>query len=115
MDHLLTARQARFGNNQSLFRSVNEEMETLSAAGTTVGAVGFFCECANPDCSDRIDLSLGDYEAIRQSPTQFFVLPKHVFLEVEAVVDDRSSYVIVDKFGEGGRVAVATDDRQPTP
>ena len=112
MHELLEARQARFGHNQSLFRAVNERVETLAGNGAAQGSVPFLCECANPDCDSQLDLSLAEYEAIRQNSTQFFVLPDHVFPDVETVVDDRDSYVIVDKFGEGGRVAAATDERE---
>ena len=110
MDHLLEARQARFGTNQALFRAVNEEVEKLSHE-KPVDPASFVCECANPDCGVQIQLTLGDYEAIRQNPTRFFVLPQHVFPEVEDVVEDRREYVIVEKFGAGGSVAVATDIR----
>jgi len=112
MSTLLEARQARLGNNQSLFRAVNEEVQKISEAERLAHAVSFVCECANPDCGDNIVLSLGDYEAIRQNPTHFFVLRYHVFNDVETVEDDRGRYVVVEKFGEGGRVAAATDARR---
>jgi hypothetical protein len=108
----LDARRARLGRNQVLFRSVNEQVETLSGTQSTASPVSFLCECANLDCGSLIDLSLAEYEAIRQSSTQFFVLPDDVFPEVEAVVADRGSYVIVEKFGEGGRVAATGDARR---
>jgi|SRR5215213_4256904 len=109
---LLDARQARLGRNQVLFRSVNEQVETLSGTRTTASPVSFLCECANLDCGSLIDLSLAEYEAIRQNSTQFFVLSDHVFPEVETVTDDRGTYVIVEKFGEGGRVAATSDARR---
>jgi hypothetical protein len=102
------ARQARLGKNQSHFRSVNERVEKISEQQTTHGPVVFICECANPECGASIELMLGEYEAIRQDPTHFFVLPGHVFSEVESVVDDRGRYVVVEKFGGGRRVAETT-------
>jgi hypothetical protein len=110
MDHLLEARQARLGNNQSLFRAINEEVEKITEEKPADPA-GFICECANPDCGAEIVLTLFDYEAIRQNPARFFVLSQHVFRDVEDVVEDRGEYVIVEKFGAGGRVAVAADNR----
>jgi hypothetical protein len=115
MDVLLEARQARFGKNQSLFRAVNEQVESLIGVRPAGSPVSFFCECANPDCGSQIDLSLADYEAIRQYSTQFFVLSDHVYPDVETVVDERGSFVIVDKFGAGGRVATESDARRSYP
>jgi hypothetical protein len=102
------ARQVRLGKNQSLFRSVNERVEKIIEQQTTYGPVKFICECANPECGASIELTLGEYEAIRKDPTHFFVLPDHVFPEVENVVDDRGRYVVVEKFGGGQRIAEAT-------
>jgi hypothetical protein len=103
----LEARQARLGKNQALFRSVNEQIEYIAKEQTTVIPLDFLCECADPDCDTYIGLTQGEYEAIRQNPTRFFVLPDHVFPEVETIVDDRGRYVIVEKFGAGARVVEA--------
>ena len=104
----LDERQTRLAKNQALFRSVNERVEKISDQQTTHGPINFICECANPDCGATIELSHGEYEAIRRNPTHFFVLSDHVYPEVENVVDDRGRYVVVEKFGAGGRVAEAT-------
>jgi hypothetical protein len=111
MDNQLEARQARLGTNQSLFRAVNEEVERISMDEGEASPTRFVCECASPDCSSEILLHINDYEAIRDDPTHFFVLPDHVFPEVEDVVDDRGDYVIVEKHGVGGRVAEVADNR----
>jgi len=110
-DDQLAVRQARLGTNQSLFRAVNEEVERLSIDEGAASPTRFVCECANPDCSGEIPLEVGEYEAIRENPTRFFVLPDHVFPEVEDVVGDRSDYVIVEKHGAGALVAEAADNR----
>jgi len=115
MHDLLEAREARFGENQSLFRAVNERVESISDNGANRSPVSFLCECANTDCDNQIDLSLDEYEAIRHDSTHFFVLHDHVFPDVEAVVEERASYVIVEKFGQDGRVAAATDERRIAP
>jgi len=111
MDNLLEARQTRLGNNQSLFRSVNEEVELLTDGAALPGAATFFCECANPDCSSEIVLALDEYRSVRDHPKRFVVLPDHVFADVEVIVEDRGRYLIVEKFGAGGEVAASTDQR----
>jgi hypothetical protein len=107
----LEARQVRLGKNQALFRTVNEQVEKIATEQTTADPIGFICECATPNCGSHIELAHGEYEAIRRNPTHFFVLPDHVFPEVEKIVDDRGRYVIVEKFGAGGRLAAAVDVR----
>ena len=62
-----------------------------------------------PNCDAYIEVTQGEYEAVRRDPTRFFVLPDHVYAEVETIVADRGRYVLVEKFGAGGRVVVAID------
>jgi hypothetical protein len=103
------ARQFRFAENQSLFREVNQRVETLTEREATVTEpINFVCECAMTDCSAHIELTDADYEAIRANPRRFFVLPDHVFPEAEEVVGQEEGYVIVEKVGAAGRVAEAS-------
>ena len=113
-DDSLEARQVRLAKNQALFRAVNEQVEAISVKQTTAGPIDFVCECASPDCGGTIELEHGEYEAIRRNPTHFFVLPDHVFPEVENVIGDRGRYVVVEKFGAGGRTAAAVADQGRT-
>jgi len=103
----LEARQVRLGKNQALFRAVNQEIEHIAEAQTTARPLSFLCECASPACGAYIELAQGEYESIRQNPTHFFVLPEHVFPEVETIIDNRDCYVVVEKFGAGAVVAEA--------
>ena len=79
----LEARQARLGRNQALFRAVNDQIDYIGQEQTTVSPLNFLCECADPNCDAYIELTQGEYEAVRRDPTHFFVLPDHVYAEVE--------------------------------
>jgi hypothetical protein len=103
----LEDRQARLRRNQALFLAVNHEIDCIGQERTTVLPVDFLCECADPTCEAHIELTQGEYEAVRQNPTRFFVLPDHVYPEVESIVDDRGRYAIVEKFGAGARIVEA--------
>ena len=81
----------------------------MAKAQSTVLPLDLLCECADPNCDAYIELTQGEYEAVRRNPTRFFVLPDHVFPEVETIVDDRGRYVVVEKFGAGARVVEAID------
>jgi hypothetical protein len=107
----IDVRRLRLAKNQALFRSVNERVATISERFSTVNPVNFVCECAIHDCGASVELSRDEYEAIRRQATRFFVLPGHVFPEVETVVEDHGDYVVVEKFGSAGRVAIATESR----
>ena len=93
------ARRIRLAKNQSLFRAVNDQIEYVARAQSTVPPILILCECADPDCDAHVELTQGEYEAVRQNPTQFLVLPAHVFPEFETIVETRGHYVIVEKFG----------------
>ena len=58
-----------------------------------------------------MSLTLEAYEEIRSSPVRFPVKPGHVLSEIERVVEENESYVVVEKDGEGGEVAAALDPR----
>ncbi len=105
-------REVRLAQNQALFRNVNERVGKVVQQLSAGAPVSFVCECAIVDCARQIELTHDEYEAIRRDPTHFFVRPDHVFPEVEVVLEDRESYVIVEKFGAAGRVAAAADPRQ---
>jgi hypothetical protein len=104
-------RGIRLAKNQALFRSVNERVAIISRTVSTFGRLEFMCECGIHECGQYVELTREEFEAVRLQPTHFFVLPGHVFPETEVVVEDRGRYLIVEKFGAAGGVALVTDDR----
>ncbi len=106
-------RQVEGARTQNLLREVNERVEELS--DTRSFDVELLCECANKDCVQTIPLTRDEYEHVRRVPTRFFVLLGHDVPEIERVVERTDRYVVVEKFGEGGKVAVRLDPRRHTP
>jgi len=114
-------RQQRLAANESLFRSVNERIEDL-AEGPFQGGPGegarawdFVCECADPGRSERIALTIAEYEQIRAAGNRFVVAPapEHVDTTIENVVDTKSSrYWVVEKTDEAAEAAEEADPRQ---
>jgi hypothetical protein len=107
-------RQRRMGENEVIFREVNERVrETNETFDVAAGDAEFVCECGTASCVERIRMTLAEYEQVRAHPAQFLILPGHDIPEVESVVlahDDR--FVIVRKdVGEPEELAVATDPR----
>jgi hypothetical protein len=109
----LGAHQARAAKNQALFRTVNENLESLNEAFDEAAAIGgeWLCECSDPNCTRLIPAQLDEYETVRLNPKTFLVYPGHVDPEVERVVDQNERFTIVEKFGEGGKVADVTNPR----
>jgi hypothetical protein len=103
----------RVALNEALFRQVNERVRDVSQAFATLDPtpVEFVCECGLQECTEPISLRLHEYEAVRAVPTHFFVLPAHVIPEVERVVVDHGSYVVVDKLPGEQEIARETDAR----
>jgi len=86
----------RLARNQVIFREVNERMRAL-AETVPDGKAEYLCECSDVQCTDKVELRLLEYESVRARPKTFFIVPGHERLEVERIVDELGSYVVVEK------------------
>jgi hypothetical protein len=103
------ARARRAGQNQSLFRAVNERLRSIAEGfDLLTHSADVKCECADLDCTEQFSMTIKEYEELRQAPTHFAVRPGHVIPEVERVVDGNTHYVVVEKLGEAARIAEAS-------
>jgi hypothetical protein len=94
-------REVRAARNQALFRRVNEKMRELNEPfADLTGSFAITCECADSTCTGQFDLPPTEYEAVREHPARFFVLRDHVYPEIESVVSQNHTYVVVQKFEE---------------
>lgn len=107
--------QRRRARNESLFREVNErigELDTgMSASEEDDSLVGFVCECPREDCSETLEVTRDEYEAVRGNPRRFLVLPGHEDSDIAHVVERHSSYLVVEQEGEAGEIAREQDSR----
>src|SRR3954468_6592272 len=93
-------RDERLARNEALFRQVNERLlEVSTLLGTLDNAPEFVCECPDETCTERIQLSIGEYERLRANPRRFVVVAGHEEPEVERIVADRGRYRVVEKVG----------------
>jgi hypothetical protein len=100
-------RKARLAQNEDFFREVNERInEKAESHGLDAHRYQFFCECSDLSCTERVELTLPEYEYIRAEPTRFVVKNGHVVAEIEHVVDTVPDHMIIEKHGEAGRVAI---------
>jgi hypothetical protein len=103
----------RVGKNEALFREVNERIREVSGrliAFDGDATIEFLCECSDQGCSDPVELTLAEYEAVRADPTHFVVVRGHVWQpDVERAVRERDGYAVIEKVGAAGEVAVEED------
>jgi len=90
--------EQRIGEIESLFREVNEQIAE-AADRFDVPSAEFYCECHDPSCGERVEVPLGEYEAVRSEATQFLHAEDHVEDRFERVVTCRRGYAVVEKVG----------------
>lgn len=111
--------QERRARNEAIFREVNERIEELSKrSGIDEDdslLPGFICECSTEGCTELLQVSYHQYEAVRQNPRHFLVLPGHQDPDVERVVDQHANALVVEKFSDTSEIAVEHDPRSDDP
>jgi hypothetical protein len=106
-------RERRVGENEALFRAVNERVEDLNLAfGALTETMNVVCECGYISCAEQIEIDVETYERVRADPTLFVLVPGHAIEGVEDVVERNERFEIVRKRSrDAGRVATETDPR----
>jgi hypothetical protein len=106
-------RARKIGENEALYRAVNERIEDLNQAfGTLTDTMTVVCECGDATCALQIDLPVSEYERIRSDSTLFVVRPGHEIEDVEEVVAEGDAHSIVRKNPGGpAELADALDPR----
>lgn len=106
-------RTRRIGENEALFREVNERVRAVNESFSVASQAGdFVCECGDTSCLERVTVPLQDYERVRGDSALFIVRPGHDLPDVETVVEAHEGWHVVRKNpGAAERVAVATDPR----
>jgi hypothetical protein len=108
--------ERRRAQNEALFREVNERIVELETGRTGYERddsllIGFVCECAREDCSEMVEVTRRQYEAVRSNPRRFLVLPGHEEVDIANVTERHSNYLVVEKTGEAAEVATKQDPR----
>ena len=105
-------RARRIGENEALFRSVNEQVRGLNRTFLVEGTMRIVCECGEQGCIEQIELAPADYESMRHHAALFAVKPGHEAPDVETVVERHEAYFVVRKDpGSPEQLARATDPR----
>ena len=89
---MIEERQRRIGENEAIFRDVNEMVRRLDPALMTI-----LCECGDAGCRDQLVIPADEYERVRNDSTLFIVRPQHEADEAEEVAAKHLEYWIVRK------------------
>jgi hypothetical protein len=106
--------QVKAARNQSLFREVNERVKNLRLGWAPLTEIDFVCECADDSCIRPIGMTVAEHEEVRTRANRFFVLPGHIYPEVEVVVAENERFWTVEKIEDAAAVAGALDPRRAT-
>jgi hypothetical protein len=102
--------QRRLAGNEDLFRRINDSIEDVAAEhGSDSHVYEFLCECSDPDCSMRVELTLVEYGRMRENSARFVVAKGHIVKEIEHVVEQAEDHAVIEKHGEAGQVAIELD------
>jgi hypothetical protein len=108
----MSDRARRIGENEALFRQVNEHVQSLGSGFAEGHPMQIVCECGDLSCDDRFSVPSSKYEEIRGDATLFFVVPGHDKADIEEVVERTEDYDVVRKLAaEARRIAEETDPR----
>jgi hypothetical protein len=97
--------------NQVVFREVNERIAELTGLFNETGVNLFICECSDPACTESLEVSAGEYEAVRADGARFLVLSGHQIPELERVVDGNGRFLVVETIGQAAEIAQAGNPR----
>jgi hypothetical protein len=94
---MASERRERMARNEALFRVANERMADWEEQHASNAVEPYFCECANPECGEHVDLRKAEYERVRSDSRQFVIVPGHEVPDVETVIERNEGWAIVEK------------------
>lgn len=105
----------RVARNDATFRDANEQIQGVAATMDLEdeALLPVICECADVECSELLQLTRAEYEAVREHPERFVNARGHVRngLGWAEVVKEYERYTVVEKVGDAAEVAVELDPR----
>jgi hypothetical protein len=104
--------QVRRARTESLFRDVNERIAE-SAERFDATRTQFVCECADPNCTHRLEATLDEYEDVRSDGATFMLEPGHEHKDIERVVKRRGGFHVVEKVQATVRATVQRLNPRP--
>jgi hypothetical protein len=89
---------------QVVYRHVNDRIRELDEAFRDRGRIEVMCECGR-GCAERIEVPMGEYDRVRRESTYFLVTAPHFAGEVDRVIEDHGSWLLVEAIGVAAEIA----------
>ena len=89
---------------QVVYREVNDRIRELDEAFQRHGRIEVLCECGR-GCAERLEVPVEEYDRARLESTYFLVATPHVAHEVDRVIEDHGSWLLVEATGVAADVA----------
>lgn len=61
-------------------------------------AIDFHCECSSDDCTERITMTLQEYETLHSTEAKFVIAKGHEALLVEKITEFNPNNAVVEKY-----------------
>jgi hypothetical protein len=107
--------QERIAEHQIAFRRSNNRIYRTADRLALTTPIPFICECADTACTEIVQLSSPQYQAVRRHPRGFFNISGHEAPSVEAgaerIVAVISDFTMVVKIGVAGEFAAEACNR----
>jgi len=94
----------RNARTQVLYREVNNHIETLQGSFGMPPSIVVMCECGR-GCSLQVEVHAAEYARLRAESTYFLVRPEHQAPEVDHLVEDHGSWLLVEAVGVAAEIA----------
>jgi len=77
--------------NQLIFREINERVAEITVQHNESRSE-FVCECGRMDCTEHVELELGEYQTIRANGDYFIAATGHCVDGVDRVAKTRDGF-----------------------
>jgi hypothetical protein len=105
-------REERIARNEASGRGINEQIEQAHGSPPPDRFIRIVCECGYENCDRYIEVTMDEYQRIRNDPRQFCVVKDHVIQDVEKTVLEADRFTVVAKReGTAAEVAIRTNPR----
>ena len=107
-----TSREERLAGNEVMFRAANERMAGWDEVRISEAEELYFCECADPECREKISLHKADYEKVRSDSRHFLIALGHEVPDIETVLEKHDGWAVIEKNPEVTEIVEASDPRR---